>query len=125
MNVRHVDKPWGHEEIWAHTEKYVGKILYINANSKLSLQYHNEKEETIRVLKGILYLHHQVKGNKDVVVTRMVEGDVFHVPVGTIHRFEAREEAVELVEVSTSQLDDVVRLQDDYQRTKPSDFPSI
>jgi quercetin dioxygenase-like cupin family protein len=77
------------------------------------------------VLKGTLYLHHQVKGNKDVVVTRMVEGDVFHVPVGTVHRFEAREEAVELVEVSTSQLDDVVRLQDDYQRTKPSDFPSI
>lgn len=115
--TKHIVKPWGFEEIWAHTEKYVGKILYINPNSKLSLQYHNEKEETIRVLKGTLYLHHQVKGNKEVVVTRMVEGDVYHVPVGTVHRFEAGDEAVELVEVSTSQLDDVVRIQDDYQRT--------
>ena len=125
MSIKYVEKPWGHEEIWAHTEKYVGKILYINPNSKLSLQYHNEKEETIRVLKGVLYLHHQVRGNQDVVVTRLVEGDVYHVPVGSIHRFEAREESVELVEVSTSQLDDVVRLQDDYKRNTPSDFPSI
>ena len=125
MSIKYVEKPWGHEEIWAHTEKYVGKILYINPNSKLSLQYHNEKEETIRVLKGVLYLHHQVRGNQDVVVTRLVEGDVYHVPVGSIHRFEAREESVELVEVSTSQLDDVVRLQDDYKRNMPSDFPSI
>ena len=125
MSIKYVEKPWGHEEIWAHTEKYVGKILYINPNSKLSLQYHNEKEETIRVLKGVLYLHHQVRGNKDIVVTRLVEGDVYHVPVGSIHRFEAREESVELVEVSTSQLDDVVRLQDDYKRNTPSDFPSI
>ena len=125
MTVKYVKKPWGHEEIWAHTEKYVGKILYINPNSKLSLQYHQEKEETIRVLKGTLYLHHEVKGTKDITVTRLVEGDVYHVPVGTVHRFEAGDEAVELVEVSTPQLNDVVRLQDDYQRTKPSDFPSI
>ena len=125
MTVKYVTKPWGHEEIWAHTEKYVGKILYINPNSKLSLQYHQEKEETIRVLKGTLYLHHEAKGTKDITVTRLVEGDVYHVPVGTVHRFEAGDEAVELVEVSTPQLDDVIRLQDDYQRTKPSDFPSI
>lgn len=125
MTVKYVTKPWGHEEIWAHTEKYVGKILYINPNSKLSLQYHNEKEETIRVLKGTLYLHHEAKDSKDIVVTRMVEGDVYHVPVGTIHRFEAGDEAVELVEVSTTQLEDVVRLQDDYKRTNPSDFPSV
>lgn len=114
--VKYVSKPWGQEEIWAHTVNYVGKILYINPNSKLSLQYHQYKEETIRVLKGILYLHHHVRGNDDLIVTRMVEGDVYHVPVGTVHRFEAREEAVELVEVSTSQIEDVIRLQDDYQR---------
>jgi len=117
MQVKYVSKPWGHEEIWAHTDKYVGKILYINPNSKLSLQYHNEKEETIRVLKGTLYLHHAPKGNKDTIISKLVEGDVYHVPVGQVHRFEAREEAVELVEVSTTQLDDVVRIEDDYSRT--------
>ncbi len=118
MSVKYITKPWGAEEIWAHTDKYVGKILYINPNSKLSLQYHNQKEETIRVLKGTLYLHRQAidDPNKTVVVP-MVEGDVYHIPVGTIHRFEAREESVELVEVSTTQLDDVVRISDDYNRT--------
>jgi len=127
MTTTYVNKPWGSEEIWAHTPRYVGKILYINPNSKLSLQYHNEKEETIRVLKGRLYLHREV--NKELIVTQLVEGDTFHIPTKTVHRFEAREEAVELVEVSTSQLDDVVRLQDDYERARnrsdASDFPSI
>lgn len=117
MQVKYVTKPWGHEEIWAHTENYVGKILYINPNSKLSLQYHNHKEETIRVLKGTLYLHHAPRGNTNTIVSKLVEGDVFHVAIGQVHRFEAREEAVELVEVSTTQLDDVVRIQDDYSRT--------
>jgi mannose-6-phosphate isomerase len=117
MQVKYVSKPWGHEEIWAHTDKYVGKVLYINPDSKLSLQYHNQKEETIRVLKGTLYLHHTIKGNDHIIVTKLVEGDVYHVPVGQVHRFEAREEAVELVEVSTTELDDVVRIQDDYSRS--------
>lgn len=114
--IKYKQAPWGYEEIWAHTDKYVGKILYINPHSKLSLQYHKEKEETIRVLKGTLYLHHQAKDSERIAVVRMVEGDVYHVPVGSIHRFEAGEEAVELVEVSTTQLDDVVRISDDYNR---------
>ena len=116
MLVNHKRCPWGAEEIWAHTDKYVGKILYINPHSRLSLQYHKEKEETIRVLKGTLYLHHQIKGSEHITVVPMVEGDVYHIPVGHIHRFEAKEEAVELVEVSTTQLDDVVRISDDYNR---------
>lgn len=116
MPVKHIQKAWGSEEIWAHTDKYVGKILYINPHSRLSLQYHNEKEETIRVLKGTLYLHHHTQESEDITVDRMVEDDVYHVPVGHIHRFEAREEAVELIEVSTTQLDDVVRISDDYNR---------
>lgn len=123
MTVKHVTKPWGQEEIWAHTPKYVGKILYINPNSKLSLQLHRQKEETIRVLSGRLYLHHEV--DTVLTVTEMVEGDTFHVPVGTVHRFEARDESVQLLEVSTSELDDVVRLQDDYNRTEPHHFPSV
>lgn len=118
MPVKHVTKVWGYEEIWSHTEHYVGKILYINPNSRLSLQYHNEKEETIRVLKGTLYLHRQaIDDPNKIVVIPMVEGDVFHIPVKTVHRFEAKEEPVELVEVSTPQLDDVVRISDDYGRT--------
>jgi mannose-6-phosphate isomerase-like protein (cupin superfamily) len=117
MPVKHIKKPWGSEEIWAHTDKYVGKILYINPNSKLSLQYHNEKEETIRVLRGTLYLHRQSIDNPEkIVVVPMIEGDVHHIAVGHVHRFEAKEEAVELLEVSTPQLDDVVRISDDYNR---------
>ncbi len=124
--VKHVSKPWGHEEIWAHTNDYVGKILYINRNSKLSLQYHQHKEETIRVLRGRLYLHYGE--NKDSLqVMEMVEGDTYHVLPNHIHRFEARDEAVELVEVSTNHLSDVVRIEDDYSRVreKSSDFPSV
>jgi len=114
--VMHVSKNWGSEEIFAHTSYYAGKILYINPNSKLSLQYHKEKEETIRVLKGTLFLHTRSSTEECVTIRILVEGDVFHVPVGMIHRFEARTEAVELIEVSTPQLDDVVRLEDDYGR---------
>jgi len=124
--TKHVSKPWGHEEIWAHTKDYVGKILYINRDSKLSLQYHQHKEETIRVLKGRLYLHHGQ--DKDALnILEMVEGDVYHVLVGHVHRFEARDEPVELVEVSTNFLEDVVRIQDDYSRVREasSDFPSV
>lgn len=124
--IKHVSKPWGHEEIWAHTKDYVGKILYINRDSKLSLQYHQHKEETIRVLKGRLYLHHG-QDRDTLNILEMVEGDVYHVPVRHVHRFEARDEAVELVEVSTNFLNDVVRIEDDYSRVreKSSDFPSI
>lgn len=123
MTVKHVTKPWGSEEIWAHTPRYVGKILYINPHSKLSLQFHKHKEETIRVLSGRLFLHHEV--NKNLTVTEMIEGDTFHIPTNTVHRFEARDEPVQLLEVSTSELDDVVRLQDDYNRTEAHHFPSI
>ncbi len=116
MPITHVSKPWGSEEIWAQTDSYVGKILYINPHSKLSLQFHNLKTETIRVISGRLYLHYQPSSSEEVIVKEMVEGDVFHVPSKLIHRFEAREERVQLVEVSTPELWDVVRLSDDYNR---------
>lgn len=116
MPVKHVPKPWGSEEIWAQTDKYVGKILYINKHSKLSLQYHNLKSESIRVLSGRLYLHYQVDPTQPISIVEMVEGDVFHVPTKLVHRFEARDEAVQLVEVSTNETWDVVRLEDDYNR---------
>jgi len=111
MNQK-IEKPWGYEIIWAKTDKYVGKILKINPGCKLSLQYHERKTETIYVSDGILELH-----LKDKVVT-LNKGDSFHVPVNTIHRFACPKDlwGVELFEVSTPELDDVVRLQDDYGR---------
>jgi mannose-6-phosphate isomerase len=116
MDIKFVDKPWGFEEIWAHTQNYVGKILTINPGSKLSLQYHEKKEETIRVLEGTLFLHHKEGDNDKLSVKQMDKGSVFHVTPRTVHRFEAREDKVVLVEVSTSEITDVVRIEDDFGR---------
>ena len=113
--MRLVKKPWGHEEIWAETDKYCGKILYIQAGQRLSLQYHEKKTETIRVQQGTLIL---TLGNPDgsTFETQLQAGQSYHISTGTIHRFGAGEHDVVLVEVSTPELDDVVRLQDDYTR---------
>ena len=113
--MRLVKKPWGYEEIWAETDQYVGKFLYINSGNRLSRQYHNVKTETIRVLEGRLVLETaDYPGN---YTERILErGEVFHVSPGTIHRFGARDTNVILVEVSTPELDDVLRMQDDYNR---------
>lgn len=111
---RRVEKPWGFEIIWAHTDRYVGKILHINAGHRLSYQFHREKEETIYVLSGSLRLHFAL-GDEEPQVRDLEQGSVFHVKPGTRHRFEAVEE-VELLEASTPELDDVVRLEDAYGR---------
>jgi len=112
MNTR-VEKPWGYEIIWAQTDDYVGKLLHINSGHRLSKQYHKVKEETIYVLRGVLYNYNDA-GEKH----RLVPGESFHVSPGQVHRFEAGgTTAVELMEVSTNHLDDVVRLDDDYQRS--------
>ena len=109
-----VEKPWGHEDIWAHTDKYVGKMLTINAGHKLSLQYHEWKDETIIVISGTLRLHYG-KTEDAIRTIDMVPLDRFHIYTGLIHRFEAVTDCV-LFEVSTPELADVVRLQDDYGR---------
>lgn len=106
-----IDKPWGYEIIWAQTEDYVGKLLHITSGNRLSRQYHNKKEETVYVLKGILY-NYDREGN----VMRLTPGQSFHVKPGQIHRFAAMENNVEVIEVSTNHLNDVVRLEDDYER---------
>ena len=111
--MRRVEKPWGHEIIWAETKDYVGKVLHINAGHRLSKQYHETKEETVYVLSGILYNY-----EADGTVTKVLPGESFHVNVGQVHRFGANESNVEIVEVSTAYLDDVVRLEDDYDRTE-------
>jgi Mannose-6-phosphate isomerase len=114
---KRVEKPWGYEEIWARTDQYVGKIIRIWAGHRLSLQYHREKEETIRVLEGQLQLHHQPDESEDRInITQLEPGDSYHIRPGIKHRFEAATDDVLLVEVSTTQLEDVVRLEDDYGR---------
>lgn len=114
---REVIKPWGKEVIWAETKDYVGKLLYINEGHKLSLQYHEEKEETILVVSGDLELTVSGQGRRGISTLNLSEGDTFHVKPGMIHRFSATLGSnVVLTEVSTNHLDDVVRLEDDYDR---------
>ena len=113
-DARRVDKPWGHELIWAHTDQYVGKILVIEAGQRLSLQKHEVKDETILVSSGRLRLYLEDDAG-EVVVEELGPGAARHVATGRIHRYEAIERT-ELIEVSTPELDDVVRLQDDFGR---------
>jgi len=107
-----VEKPWGHEIRWAITEKYLGKILHINAGQQLSLQYHDVKDESIYVLQGALI----VKGSGKKVQI-LEEGDSMRIMPKTIQRFCApNTHDVVLIEVSTPEIDDVIRLEDDYNR---------
>ncbi len=108
---RKVEKAWGHEDRWAITDKYLGKKLFIKAGHRLSKQYHELKEETILVLKGVLVISDE---NDDI--THVFPGETFHVVPGQVHRFGATYSNVELIEVSTNHLDDVIRLEDDYRR---------
>ena len=113
-STRRVEKPWGHELIWAHTDRYAGKILVIEAGRRLSLQRHLSKDESILVSAGRLRL--TLEDEAGVLrVEELGPGDARHVRTGRIHRYEAIERC-ELVEVSTPELDDVVRLEDDFGR---------
>lgn len=112
--MRVVIKPWGHEEIWAETDRYVGKYLHIEPGHRLSRQYHEKKEETIRVLSGKLLL--EIGKGDSIEQLFLAKDEIFHIKPGTIHRFCALDEKVILVEVSTPELDDVIRLSDDYLR---------
>ena len=114
VEQKKIIKPWGHEIIWSHCEKFVGKILCINKGHKISRQYHKQKEETIFVLTGTLLL--EVGMGEKMEQISLKRGQSFHVTPGTIHRFCADFGDVELAEVSTPELDDVVRLEDDYDR---------
>ena len=112
--MRTVDKPWGHELIWAHTDRYVGKILHIKKGESLSLQYHRKKDETIMVLAGRLLFEHYAEGEPPTK-TELGARHPFHIVPGTRHRMTAIEDC-DLLEVSTPELDDVVRLEDRYGR---------
>ena len=108
-----VDKPWGHELIWAKTSRYVGKILHIEPGHVLSLQYHNKKDESIYVLSGEIVL--RLQQGETLIERPLREGETFHIAPKTIHQFEAVV-ASDLLEASTPEIDDVVRLKDRYGR---------
>ena len=110
-----VNKPWGHEFIWARTDCYVGKILHVRAGEALSLQYHRVKDETIMVLSGRLQFEFFAEGDAPSV-RELGPGEPFHVTPGLRHRMIAIEDT-DVLEVSTPELDDVVRLEDRYGRT--------
>ena len=119
--VERVDKPWGYELRFARTERYAGKVLFIKAGSQLSLQYHEQKDEAFLVQQGQLEL---VLGRgAEQRVERLGRGQAWHVTPGTVHRFRAIEDCL-LFEVSTPELEDVVRLEDDYGREGTTDRPS-
>ncbi|MBG89519.1 MAG: cupin [Verrucomicrobiales bacterium] len=104
-----IEKPWGHEIIWAKTDNYLGKVLFIEEGKKTSLQFHNEKSESIRVEKGVLLL---TIGTKRFILRKEMS---FDIPKKTIHRMQALTNCW-VYEVSTNQIDDVVRIEDEYGR---------
>ncbi|HXG52199.1 MAG TPA: cupin domain-containing protein [candidate division Zixibacteria bacterium] len=114
--ARVVDKPWGYELIWAQTSRYVGKVLHIKRGESLSYQYHRVKDETIRLLNGLMDMDIEVDGRASRV--RLSPGDCLHIVPGMKHRMIAVEEC-DVLEVSTPELDDVVRLEDRYGRADP------
>jgi mannose-6-phosphate isomerase-like protein (cupin superfamily) len=114
--MRKVNKPWGYESIWAENPKYLGKILHIMAGKRLSLQYHRVKDETIIIQKGTMKLEYGTSkiGLQEI---EMNPGDSFHITPGLLHRMSAVTDC-EVIEVSTSELADIVRVEDDHGRVK-------
>lgn len=114
QEVRRVDKPWGHEIIWAQSDRYVGKLLFVRAGERLSLQYHEQKDETVYVLSGKMVFE---VGPKDAPREDLImkAGDAYHITPLTVHRMIALEDT-QILEASTTELNDVVRLEDKYGR---------
>ena len=115
VDVTHVPKPWGHETIWAHTDRYVGKILHIRAGQALSVQYHERKDETVFLLTGEMSYWVQLPGDTELRDQRLTTGQSFRITPGTIHYMEAITDC-DVLEASTPELDDVVRIKDRYGR---------
>jgi len=113
VDIKTVPKPWGYETIWAHTDRYVGKVLHIKAGHALSVQYHDRKDETVHLLTGELV--YRVQMGDALEDMRLKAGESFRITPGTIHQMEAVTDC-DVLEVSTPELDDVVRLSDRYGR---------
>ena len=108
-----VEKPWGYELHWALTDRYVGKVLHVNAGHALSLQYHQRKDETILLWSGRILM--EIQEGEALTRREMRPGERLHIAPGTIHRMTAIQDS-DIIEVSTPELDDVVRLEDRYGR---------
>jgi mannose-6-phosphate isomerase len=113
--TRRVEKPWGHELIWALSERYCGKLLFVKAGCALSLQFHNEKDESWLVQSGKAKLELGEAGQRLLNAEVIGPGAAFRYRPGTVHRVTALEDTT-ILEVSTPELDDVVRLDDLYGR---------
>ena len=116
--VTRVEKPWGYELIWAKSARYVGKVIHVRAGHALSLQYHNRKEETLLLWSGRLQFELREGGR--LRRWEMTPGERVHVNPGSVHRMTAIEDC-DVFEVSTPELDDVVRIEDRYGREGTSD----
>jgi mannose-6-phosphate isomerase-like protein (cupin superfamily) len=114
FDVRRVEKPWGYELIWAESDIYVGKVLFVKAGHSLSLQYHEQKDESWLVRSGLAKIELGAVG-EPMVEEVVGEGAAFRYRPGTVHRITAVEDTT-ILEVSTPHLDDVVRLEDAYGR---------
>jgi mannose-6-phosphate isomerase-like protein (cupin superfamily) len=117
--VRRVEKPWGYELIWALTDDYCGKVLFVRAGQALSLQFHREKDESWLVQSGRARLELGGTGEGQLTEEVVGSGAAFHFPPGTVHRVTALEDTT-ILEVSTPQVEDVVRLEDAYGRAGTS-----
>jgi quercetin dioxygenase-like cupin family protein len=113
VNVTRVEKPWGYELHWAKTDRYVGKVIHVNKGHALSLQYHRLKDETIFLWSGKILF--EIEENGQLVGREMLPGESVHVTPPTVHRMTAIEDS-DIMEVSTPELHDVVRLEDRYGR---------
>ena len=120
FDVRRVDKPWGYELIWALTDAYCGKLLFVRAGESLSLQFHKEKDESWYVQSGRAKLELGKAGQGVLDEEVISAGAAFHYEPGTVHRVSALEDTT-ILEVSTPHLDDVVRLEDRYGREGTSE----
>jgi mannose-6-phosphate isomerase len=116
--IERIDKPWGYELLWARTAQYAAKILHIKHGHRLSLQYHRRKDESIYLSTGSMILLLEDEGG-ELRELRMGPGDSRHIPAGKKHRMIALEDC-DVFEVSTPQLNDVVRLEDQYGRAGAS-----
>ena len=119
FDTRRVEKPWGWELIWAHSEQYVGKILFVRAGHALSLQFHNEKDESWYFHEGRAQIEMGEPGNAAPHSEVVGPGAAYRLRPGTVHRLEALEDTL-VLEVSTPHLDDIVRLEDRYGRSDPA-----
>jgi mannose-6-phosphate isomerase-like protein (cupin superfamily) len=117
---RRVEKPWGYELIWALTDRYCGKILFVRAGESLSLQYHDLKEESWFVDEGRAQLELHTLGEDDHTTLEIGPGGCFHFRPRTVHRIRALED-LRILEVSTPEIDDVVRVEDAYGREGTSE----